>query len=100
MAVIERGDHAKQLLSSEFFIELIDHLTTYHVADMAACRPGIKADEDALHYHHTMQHALTEICGTLKEFVEGGEQESARLLRENAENGDIEARRALALEDD
>jgi hypothetical protein len=99
---MERGQHARRLLESSFFMEIVDHLTTYHMAGMAACRPGYKADADALAYHHTMQHAITEIAGTLKQFVEAGDAEAALLVRDNAENGDplAQALHELSTEDD
>lgn len=100
IAVMERGEHAKALLSAPFFTEIVDHLTTYHVAGIAACRPGHKADADALAYHHTMQHALTEIVGTLRQFVDAGAQEAHRMTRELAEDGDPIAMAELALDDD
>jgi hypothetical protein len=65
------------LLSSEFFLELINDMTTYNMSAMVACRPGVKADADALAYHHTLQHALTEIVGQLKSYVLAGEQQAA-----------------------
>lgn len=100
IAMMERGEHAKAVLASQAFLEVVDSLSTYYVSQLVACKPGYAAHEDALRHAHLMQHAVTEIVATLQQWVEVGEQQSAALLRQRAEEGDPQAIQELALSED
>jgi hypothetical protein len=74
IALMERGAAMKAVLDSPAFHETVDYLTEYHKAAVFACRPGYQADADALHHHHLMQFALTEIVAQLQQWMVAGEQ--------------------------
>lgn len=50
----------------------MDDLTNYHLSALVAAPPGDRG-KDARDYHHLLQHALTELVGQLKSYVEAGE---------------------------
>lgn len=67
--VIERGQRAADLLGHPSFTWIVDDLTNMHLAGLCAAKPG---ETDAINYHHTMQHALTEIVSMLTGYAQAG----------------------------
>lgn len=70
------------------FQEAVDHLSSYHLAAMVACKPGIKSDAEALSYHHSLHHALTELLAQMQQWMTAGEQAALELdwKREHGDN--------------
>jgi hypothetical protein len=68
VAVLERGERARELLESTAFIEIVDDMTQQHIAQLVACPPGAKY-QDAREHAHLMQHGLTEIVATIRSYV-------------------------------
>lgn len=87
IAQIERGDAMRAALDNPAFLEAVDHLTTYHLSAMVACRPGYASDQEALAHHHTMHHAITEILAQMAQWQETGEA-TARVLEWQRAHGD------------
>ena len=87
IAQIERGNAMRAALELPAFLEAVDHLTTYHLSAMVACRPGYASDQEALTHHHTMHHAVTEILAQMAQWMETGEAAS-RALEWAQINGD------------
>lgn len=75
-------------LNDPSFLEAVDHLATYHLSALIACRPGYAADQEALTHHHTMHHAITEVVAQMTQWAETGEAASRALewQREHGEN--------------
>jgi len=88
IAQIERGNAMRAALESPAFVEAVEHLTTYHLSALIACRPGYAPDQDALTHHHTMHHAITEILAQMSQWVDAGDAASRALdwTREHGEN--------------
>ena len=87
IAQMERGAAMDAALDSTAFKEAVDHLTSFHMAGLVACRPAHKADAEALAYHHTMQHALTEIVDQMVQWSVAGKA-AAQALEWSRTNGD------------
>lgn len=87
IAQIERGASMRTALDLPAFQEAIDHLSNYHLAAMVACKPCIKSDVEALNYHHSLHHALTELVSQMQQWLVTGEQ-AARDLEWRREHGD------------
>ena len=68
--IIEQGHHAAAVLESEHFMAVVDQQTNYHMAAIVAARPVI--DRDAIDYHHSIQHALSELVALLRGQVDAG----------------------------
>ena len=83
--VIERGQRAQALLEDETFLWVVEDQTSYHLAALVAARPG--RDRDAVDYHHSLQHALSELVASLKGHAEAGAA-MERALAEAAEQED------------
>lgn len=83
---VERGLRAASLLANPDFLWIIDDLTSFHLSALVAAKPG-PAEADAVQYHHTMQHALTEIVGTLQQYAQVGEAQ-ADVIQFEAEYGE------------
>ncbi len=84
--IIERGQRATRLLDDETFRWIVDDLTNYHLAALVAARP-VK-DADAIEYHHTLQHALSEIVASLQGYSETGRKMEAVLAAEAEQEDD------------
>lgn len=69
--IIERGDRSRELLDNESFQWIINDQTDYHLAALVAAPPGPKGAE-AVAYHHTQQHALSELVAALQGYAEAG----------------------------
>jgi len=82
--VIQRGNRAADLLANESFTWIVSDLTNTHLAGLCAAKPG---EQDAINYHHAMQHTLTEIVGVLSGYAQAGAAQQAVL---DAINGDGE----------
>lgn len=87
IAQIERGNAMKQALENPALVEAVDHLSTYHLAAMVACRPGYSADAEALAHHHACHHAITELLAQMAQWMETGEA-TARVLEWQRDHGD------------
>lgn len=87
IADIERGQAMAQALDSAAFIEAVDHLTTYHLSAMVACRPGYASDQEALNHHHSLHHAIIEVVAQMTQWRQTGEA-TARALEWERENGE------------
>lgn len=68
--IIDQGQHAAAVLESEHFMAVVDQQTNYHMAAIAAARPVL--DRDAIDYHHSIQHALSELVSLLRGQVDAG----------------------------
>lgn len=88
-AVIDRGAAMRAALQNTALLEAIDHLTTYHLSAMVACRPGYAADAEALNHHHALHHAITEVLAQMAQWSEAGEAAS-RALEWQRNNGDTD----------
>jgi hypothetical protein len=84
--VIERGQRASDLLGSDTFQWIVEDQTSYHLAALVAAPPGPKG-ADAVAYHHSLQHALSELVASLKGHAEAGAA-MERALAEMAEQED------------
>ena len=71
--VIDRGIRAADLLGNPSFAWIVDDQTTYHLAALVAAPPGLRG-ADAVSYHHSQQHALSELVASLRGYVEAGEK--------------------------
>lgn len=89
IAQIERGQAMRQALENPAFTEAVEHLTTYHLSALIACRPGYAQDQEALTHHHTMHHAITEILAQMAQWAETGAATS-RVLEWQRDHGDDE----------
>lgn len=87
IAQIERGNAMRGALDNPSFVEAVEHLSTYHMAAMVACRPGYSADAEALAHHHSCHHAITEILAQMAQWSDAGEA-AARALEWEREHGD------------
>jgi hypothetical protein len=79
IAQVERGQAMDTALDSEPFKEAVDHLTSYHLAALIACRPGYAADAEALAFHHSQHHALAEIIAQMVQWSAAGRAASDAL---------------------
>jgi hypothetical protein len=87
IAQIERGNSMRAALENPAFLEAVEHLTTYHLSALVACRPGYAQDQEALTHHHTMHHAITEILAQMAQWMETGEA-TARALQWDRDHGE------------
>lgn len=88
IAQVERGQAMDAALDSPAFKEAVDHLTSYHLSALVACRPGYAADAEALSYHHTLHHALAEIIAQMAQWSAAGKAASDAIewQREHGDN--------------
>lgn len=82
--VIERGRKASDLLANDAFTWIVDDQTQYHLAALVAAPPG-PSGVDAIAYHHSIQHALSDLVGTLRGYADAGEEMQRVLLDGDAE---------------
>lgn len=68
-----------QALDNPAFLEAVDHLTTYHLSAMVACRPGYASDQEALNHHHSLHHAIVEVVAQMTQWRQTGEAASRAL---------------------
>lgn len=74
-------------LDNPAFLAAIDHLSTYHLSALVACRPGYASDQEALTHHHTLHHAITEVVAQMTQWRHTGEA-AARALEWSREHGE------------
>ena len=86
--VIDRGIRASDLLANESFAWIVNDQTAFHIAALVAARPGAR-DADAVAYHHSMQHLLTELVGSLQGYMQAGEKMQQALEQMADEDDDI-----------
>lgn len=84
--VIDRGIRAADLLANESFGWVINDQTNYHLAALVAAPPGPRG-ADAVSYHHSMQHTLSELVAALRGYAEAGEA-MQKAIQEMAETED------------
>jgi hypothetical protein len=87
VAEIERGAAMAEALDNPSFNEAIDHLTSFHLAAMVACRPGYASDQEALNHHHALHHAIIEVVAQMTQWRQTGEA-AARALEWTREHGE------------
>ncbi len=64
-AVLARGRTAEALLAHADFVAVVNDLSTFHMAAIAASPPG-PGGREAIEYHHACHFALTEIVSELQ----------------------------------
>lgn len=81
--IIERGRQARDLISSEAFVDTVNDLSSLYMAQMVSCPPD-DASLPALRHANLMHYALAEIVSDLTGRSQAGSQ--AEEQRDNHEH--------------
>lgn len=82
--VIERGRKARELCNSDAFVDTVNDLSAFFLAQMAAC-PATEAALPALRDAHVMHTAISEIVAQLHLRIQAGEQAETHIATDDGE---------------